>query len=290
MAVLLGESQRRQLEQLLGSGVRAVATVPGGDINDAYRITLADGRRLFVKTNRNAPPGFYAREAEGLAFLKKGLGMGAELAVPEVVLHTDALLVLEYLEYAAPSLEIEEALGRGLARLHAASPGGFGLERDNFIGTLPQVNDARPSWAEFYAEQRLLAQVRLPQAGRLLDQPLRRRLDRLTARLDDLLGTPEPPARLHGDLWGGNWLPTARGPFLIDPAVYGGHREVDWAMMQLFGGFSPRVGAAYQEAFPLATGHAERVPLYQLYPLLVHVNLFGGSYVDSVRRIVTSYS
>jgi len=290
MAVLLAESQRRALEQLLGSGLRAVATVPGGDINDAYRITLADGRRLFVKTNRNAPPGFYVREAEGLAFLKDGLGMGASLGVPAVVLQTDALLVLEFLEYAAPSPEIEEAFGRGLAQLHGASPGGFGLEQDNFIGTLPQANRARPSWAEFYGEQRLLAQARLPQAERLFDQPLRRRLERLVARLAELLGEPEPPARLHGDLWGGNWLPTAQGPFLIDPAVYGGHREVDLAMMQLFGGFSPRIFRAYEDTFPLSPGHAERVPLYQLYPLLVHVNLFGGSYVDAVRRIVTSYS
>ncbi|HEY8923631.1 MAG TPA: fructosamine kinase family protein, partial [Polyangia bacterium] len=112
---------------------------------------------------------------------------------------------------------------------------------------------------------------------------LGRQLDRLCARLDTLVGPPEPPARLHGDLWGGNSMVDERGsPSLIDPAVYGGHREVDLAMMRLFGGFGPRVFDAYDESYPLADGHEERVALYQLYPLLVHVNLFGGSYVGAV--------
>ena len=106
-----------------------------------------------------------------------------------------------------------------------------------------------------------------------------------SARLPQRCGPAEPPARLHGDLWGGNLLTDEHGaPVLIDPAVYGGHREVDLAMMQLFGGFSARVFDAYHEAHPLAPGWRERAPLYQLYPLLVHVNLFGGSYLGGVRR------
>jgi fructosamine-3-kinase len=114
---------------------------------------------------------------------------------------------------------------------------------------------------------------------------MRHGFDRLLARLEECVGPPEPPARLHGDLWGGNAMVDEQGmPCLIDPAVYGGHREVDLAMMRLFGGFAPRVFSAYAEAFPLAPGHEERVPLYQLYFLMVHVNLFGGSYVASVEH------
>jgi fructosamine-3-kinase len=112
---------------------------------------------------------------------------------------------------------------------------------------------------------------------------MRAGFERLFAALPDLAGPDEPPARLHGDLWGGNLLVDDAGaPCLIDPAVYGGHREIDLAMMRLFGGFGPRVFAAYDEAWPLAPGHEERVGLYQLYPLMVHVNLFGGGYVGSV--------
>ena len=114
--------------------------------------------------------------------------------------------------------------------------------------------------------------------------------ERLFRVLPELVGEAEEPARLHGDLWSGNLHVDEQGaPCLIDPAVYGGHREVDLAMMRLFGGFSARVFSAYDEAFPLAPGHAERVPLYQLYPLLVHVNLFGGSYLDAVRRALSAY-
>ena len=113
----------------------------------------------------------------------------------------------------------------------------------------------------------------------------------MLARLPELVGEPEPPARLHGDLWGGNLhIGEAGEPCLIDPAVYGGHREIDLAMMRLFGGFSERVFVAYDEAFPLSAGARERIPLYQLYPLLVHANLFGGSYVGSVERVVASYA
>ena len=120
-------------------------------------------------------------------------------------------------------------------------------------------------------------------AGGHVTAPLQRRFDQLYRRLGDLVGTTEPPARLHGDLWGGNVIVDDQGgPCLIDPAVYGGHREMDLAMMRLFGGFSPRVFAAYEESFPLAPGAHERVPLYQLWPLLVHVALFGGGYVASV--------
>ncbi|HWO13400.1 MAG TPA: fructosamine kinase family protein, partial [Polyangiaceae bacterium] len=142
----------------------------------------------------------------------------------------------------------------------------------------------------FYRERRLAPLLRLARARGSADVALERAFERLFARLDELAGPPEPPARLHGDLWGGNLHTSTDGhPMLIDPAVYGGHREIDLAMMRLFGGFGERVFAAYGESSPLAPGAAERVALYQVYPLLVHLCSFGRGYLAQVRRAVERY-
>lgn len=263
----------------LGSPVRDRRSLSGGDINEAYAVTLADGRPFFVKTNRRPPAGMFLAEARGLAWLAEA---GA-LRVPAVAAAGEGFLALELLRPGPRAPSFDEDLGRGLAALHAAGAPGFGLDHDNFIGRLPQSNRSAPDWSTFYRRQRLEPQVQRASAAGLLPTSLLGRLDRLFDRLDQLVGPLEPPARLHGDLWGGNLMVDDRGaPCLIDPAVYGGHREMDLAMMQLFGGFRPRVFDAYAEASPLGDGHEERVALYQLYPLLVHVNLFGGSYVGAV--------
>jgi fructosamine-3-kinase len=200
-----------------------------------------------------------------------------------------AFVVLEWIETGAPRSDHDEQLGRGLAALHRSGAGGFGFEEDNFIGRLHQSNTRHASWASFYAEERIGAQVRLGRKSQRLPAQVAAGLDELLLELPSLCGPEEPPARLHGDLWAGNALVDAAGaPCIIDPAVYGGHREMDLAMMRLFGGFSARVFEAYEEAWPLAPGHRERIDLYQLYPLLVHVNLFGGSYVGSVERALRS--
>ena len=227
----------------------------------------------------------FPAEARGLAWL----GQAGALRVPAVLAAGEGFLALELVRPGTPRPKFDEEVGRGLAALHRTTPAGFGLDHDNFIGRLPQSNRAAtaPGWAAFYRERRLEPQI--DSAAGLLSPALRRDFDRLFARLDELVGPEEPPARLHGDLWGGNLMCDAEAaPCLIDPAVYGGHREMDLAMMRLFGGFRTAAFAAYHEAYPLAPGHAERVPLYQLYPLLVHVNLFGGSYVASVGSALAS--
>ncbi|HXU65303.1 MAG TPA: fructosamine kinase family protein, partial [Polyangia bacterium] len=267
---------RGALAAALGSAVADARSLAGGDINQAYEVRLADGRRLFAKANPRSPRGMFAAEARGLGWLAEA---GA-LRTPRVVAASPAeaatqFLVLELVETGRPARDFDERLGRGLAALHRFGAPGFGLDHDNFIGRLPQSNAATPTWAAFYRAQRLEAQLRMAVDGGHATDRMRRGFDRLFAELDDRVGPPEPPARLHGDLWGGNLLCDDQGaPCLIDPAVYGGHREVDLAMMRLFGGFGARVFAAYEEAWPLADGAAERVPLYQLYPLMVHVNLF----------------
>jgi fructosamine-3-kinase len=280
---------RDGLGAALGSPVVHARELAGGDINQAYEVGLGDGRRLFAKTNARSPRGMFAAEARGLAWLAEG----GSLRVPRVVAASppDAaaqFLVLELVESGRPARDFDERLGRGLAALHRSGAPGFGLDHDNFIGRLPQSNAAAPTWTEFFRQRRLEAQLRSAVDAGLATDRMRRGFQRLFAQLDDLVGPPEPPARLHGDLWGGNLLcDDAGAPCLIDPAVYGGHREIDLAMMRLFGGFGARVFAAYEEAWPLADGAAERVPLYQFYPLMVHVNLFGGGYVSSVESALS---
>jgi fructosamine-3-kinase len=272
------------LATTLGSEIVSARPVAGGDINRAYEIMLVDGRRLFAKANPRSPRGMFAAEARGLAWLAEA---GA-LRIPEVVAVADPaaaeqFLVLELVASGRPAPDFDERLGRGLAALHRHGPPGFGLDHDNFVGSLPQVNAPAPAWPEFYRARRLEPLLRRAADAGLASSRMRQGFERLFRALDELCGPPEPPARLHGDLWGGNLLCDEEGaPCLIDPAVYGGHREIDLAMMRLFGGFGARVFEAYEETAPLAEGHAARVTLYQLYPLMVHVNLFGGGYVGSV--------
>ncbi|MCZ6465062.1 MAG: fructosamine kinase family protein [Proteobacteria bacterium] len=278
------------LAALLGEPVREMCRVPGGDICDAYRARLESGRDVFVKAHPAAPPRMLAREAEGLRWLADA----DSLRVPEVLGSSEAerpgpsWLALEWIEPGTPARDWDERTGRGLAHLHRAGAAHFGFADDNYIGSLPQANAPRETWARFYAEQRLAPQVRRARDAGRLDGSVVRRFDALIANMEDRTGPPEPPARLHGDLWRGNVLADEDGrPCLVDPAVYGGHREVDLAMLRLFGGFSPRCFAAYAEAFPLEPGDADRVSLYQLYPLLVHVNLFGGGYASSVAEALS---
>jgi fructosamine-3-kinase len=271
----------------LGSGVADAHRLGGGDINEAFSVTLADGRRVFVKSNRRAAPDMFEAESHGLAWLAE---VNA-IRVPRVLAvgsGADAFLALELIEPARSTARaFDEHLGRGLATLHRAGAPGVGLERSNYIGSLPQSNRSHGTWAEFYRAERLAPMIARAFDRGDLSKPLRAKLDLVLERMEVLIGPAEPPSRLHGDLWGGNLHRDCDGePVLIDPAVYGGHREIDLAMMRLFGGFSEKVFDAYAEAFPLADGAPDRVPLYQLYPLLVHVNLFGSSYTSGVARAV----
>jgi fructosamine-3-kinase len=277
---------RADLQALLDTDVASPRQRGGRCIAESWQATLEDGERLFVKDYRDGPAGMARAEAHGLAWL----GDADALATARVRAASERLLVLDWIESAPRRADFAETLGRGLAVLHASGPARFGLGEDNFIGTLAQSNSQHDDWPTFYGEERLR-----PLLGHARDQgrlpaETAQMADRLLARLDRLCGPAEPPARLHGDLWGGNLMVDELGhPCLVDPAVYAGHREMDLAMMRLFGGFEPRVFDAYAEQSPLAAGAAERVELYQLYPLLVHVILFGGSYVGAFRDAVRRY-
>jgi fructosamine-3-kinase len=271
---------REAIAGALGARVIGVSRVSGGDVHDAYRVELEGGRRAFVKAHRGGDPHMFPCEARGLAWLAVG-----PLRVPRVLAASGSFLALEWIDRGAPARGAAEALGRGLARLHRAGAPSFGLDHDNFLATIPQENTPAPDWPTFYGKRRLEPLLRRAANRGCATARMKRGVERVLADLPALCGPAEPPARLHGDLWSGNVMYDASGaPVMFDPAVYGGHREVDLAMMRLFGGFPPEVFDAYQDEWPLAPGAEGRVPLYQLLPLLAHVVLFGGSYVAAVER------
>ncbi|MEL6759622.1 MAG: fructosamine kinase family protein [Myxococcota bacterium] len=281
----LSAQLHRAIEDTLETRIVTLRPLSGGDINDAFSLELSDGRNVFLKTHVAAPTDMFWAEAKGLAWLSEA---GA-LRVPEVIAVSDPgikgppYLILEMLTPGDRVGDFDDRLGRGLAALHQTGSKHFGWSSDNYIGALPQGNSACDDWVEFYREARLRPMIAMARQRGHGDAALERRFDRLFEYLSEHVGSPEPPARLHGDLWGGNLHVAPNGePALIDPAVYGGHREVDLAMMKLFGGFSQRVFDAYHEAYPLQPGFEERVPLYQLYPLLVHLVLFGTGYRHQV--------
>jgi fructosamine-3-kinase len=274
----------------LPPGASGARRVSGGDINEAFQVTLADGSEAFVKTRPDAAPGEYAAEAVGLRWLAEPGGV----RTPRVLVVEDAYLALEWVPPGRLDAAGAEELGRGLAVTHAAGAEAFGAAGPGAsatFGSLRLGNDPAEDWPTFYAERRLRPLGRIAQEREALSQRGVQALERLCGRLGDLTGPPEPPARLHGDLWSGNMMADSAGrPWLIDPSAYGGHREVDLAMLRLFGPPSDRVFAAYEEVAPLADGWEGRVELYQLLPLLVHALLFGGSYRAAAERVALRYA
>ncbi|CAN5159627.1 fructosamine kinase family protein [soil metagenome] len=275
----------------LGRPVARLRQVAGGDLNDAYAAELDGGARVFVKSAADAAPGAFTREAEGLRWLSEP---GA-LPVARVLAVADdppgpRFLALEWIQRGASSARSDELLGRGLAALHAAGAPSFGGDSDVVLGPLTLPNAPLDDWPQFYATRRLEPLARMAADRGALPDAALHLLDRLTRRLDGLCGPAEPPARLHGDLWSGNVLTDEDGqPWLIDPAAYGGHREVDLAMLRLFGSPGPRVLAAYEEITPLAPGHEDRIALWQVMPLLAHAVLFGGGYGSSAVAAMRRY-
>lgn len=290
----------------LGTEVVAARPVSGGDINDAFAVELGDGTRAFLKTRDEAPPGEFETEAAGLRWLAEP---GA-VRVPGVLATVDPpdpresrCLLLEWIEPGPVSEEGAERLGVGLAATHRAGAPAHGSPPPGAdrirIGPIempvpaeaPEGERSEAGWAAHYAGERLIPLARLARERGALDASGAAAVERVCARIAELAGPPEPPARIHGDLWGGNVMGDRDGEaWLIDPAAQGGHREMDLAMLRLFGSASPRIFAAYEEAFPLADGAEERVALWQLQPLLVHAVLFGGSYGAAVERAARRYA
>jgi protein-ribulosamine 3-kinase len=283
------ELQRAVEELIASSSGKAAAIVgrsgaSGGCISVAEHLQLEDGRRYFLKSNAAPLPGLFERECVGLAALEESgtlrvpVPLGTGGAVGSGVL---PFIVMEAIAQGNPSADFFDVFGRSFAELHRITRAdAFGFNDDNYLGATPQPNPWTRDWCEFWREHRLGFQLRLARKLGHADPELNRLGDRLLGRLEEYLGEPnEPPCLLHGDLWSGNFLADDSGqPVLIDPAAYYGRREADLAMTLIFGGFSRRFYAAYEEVWPLADGAQTRLEIYKLYHLLNHLNLFGASY------------
>ncbi|MCD8102932.1 MAG: fructosamine kinase family protein [Alistipes sp.] len=261
---------------------REVVSMPYGD----GIVETAGGERYFLKKGR--PSAAFACEATGLAELATAEGIN----VPDAVLWGDDFILSTYIEPGRPADGFYSELARMVARLHRRTAPVFGFREDNFIGANPQPNRAEGSeatdWAEFYYSKRLKYQLEMALGTGYFGKGVWDILYRLRETVDRMLsGILEPPALLHGDLWNGNYLCSSSGePWLIDPAVYYGHRETDIAMTMLFGGFPEEFYRAYDEAYPLQEGWRDRVPLYQLYHVLNHLNIFGSGYLRQAENII----
>jgi fructosamine-3-kinase len=249
----------------------------GGCINHVHRLDTSSGN-FCIKYNRKASfPGMFESESAGLSALRDA----SEIRVPGVILtgysQGYSFILLEFIRSSGRIAGFMNDFGHSLARLHRHSSDFFGFGSDNYIGALPQSNRNHPDWTGFFIEERLEKQVNLAVQKGYLDRRDTDRFSNLYGRLKELL-PPEPPSLLHGDLWGGNYMVSDYG-----------HREVDLAMTTLFGGFESDFYSAYHEEFPLEKDWKDRLPVYNLYPLLIHLNLFGTGYLGSVREIIARF-
>ena len=284
----------RRAEALLDSAVIATAPVAGGDIATATKLRLADGTTALMKTHPRPPEGFFAAEMRGLRWLG---AVEAGVPVPEVLAGDDECVILRWVEQGKPGAEAATAFGTALAATHAAGAPGYGAvddagaHTDGFIGRLPLANRGADSWAEFYAERRVLPYLRLGRDRGSVTEDQVSVIESVLPRLAELV-PEEGPARVHGDLWNGNVLWGHDGhAHIIDPAAHGGHRETDLAMLSLFG--LPQLAKvldAYDATAPLGDGWRDRVGLHQLHPLLVHACLFGGGYAARAAAVVSAFA
>ncbi len=279
-----------QIEYLLCINIEGVRSVSGGDTSHGYLLET-ESERFFCKVN-------HADQADALFLVEKkaleAIARTKTIAVPKVmlceVLDKGGFLVMEYVAPKRASPKEMEQFGHQLAQLHQNSAADtFGWEADNYIGSLPQSNKVNSNWAEFYVAERLLPQLRLAADDkRLLDDEIPSE-QKLLKTCQNLFPAVKP-SLLHGDLWSGNYIISQDGqPYLIDPATYYGHHEVDIAMTRLFGSFDTSFYGAYTEHFPQIGGEEERNDIYQLYYLLVHLNLFGKSYYRPVKGLLNRY-
>ena len=286
------EGLTRELRKYLGNAfdIHSYTPLTGGDINSVYKISSTKGLFCVKINSRFVFPKMFAQEAKGLELLAQN----SAFTVPKVIctgeFEDKTYLLLSFIESAQRKDDFWNDFGIKLAKMHLQSASVFGLDHSNYIGSLPQGNTPANSWSEFYGNQRLLSQTKSAFDKGRVEKSFIQTIETICNKLDTLF-PDEPPALLHGDLWAGNYMvDRSGGPAIIDPAVYYGHREMDLGMMQLFGGFDPQVFELYNEIYPLEVRWKERIQLCQLYPILVHLNLFGGGYLNQAVSIIKKYA
>ncbi|MBS1662044.1 MAG: fructosamine kinase family protein [Bacteroidetes bacterium] len=288
-----------EIEQVLQSvlsgihpptGPLSCRPIGGGSINDTYQVLTKDNKRWFGKfNNAHDFPDLFVKEARGLALLnQQQLFRVPTIAACSQVGDTQVLL-LEWIDSGPQSPRFWRDFGQSLALLHQVTSTSFGLPENNYMGALPQDNTPSPTWLELFIHRRLEPQIHIARTHGLLDETAHRHFQRLYQHLPEIF-PPEPPSLLHGDLWSGNFLcDTHSKPVLIDPAVYFGHRSVDLAMTTLFGGFAPAFYEAYAHHYPLPPNYREQWEICNLYPLLIHLNLFGKSYLANILNTIQRF-
>jgi fructosamine-3-kinase len=269
---------------------KSARPVGGGSINDAYAIQT-DREKYFVKLNSaSAFPGMFEAEKRGLEILRNAGGPAVPAVIDTGSIENSSFIIMQFRGGGTPRSDFHETFGKSLATLHRNHQELFGLDHDNYIGSLTQSNRQHHSGADFFIEERIRPQLKLAIDDGKLPATLIALSERFIQKLTELL-PPEPASLLHGDLWSGNYICGPDGnAWLIDPAVYFGYREADLAMTRLFGGFNTAFYNAYDAVYPLLPGWEERIALFNLYPLLVHTNLFGGGYATSAVNVMRQYA
>lgn len=277
------------IEKCLGAAVTQYESVQGGDINQCFCVLTPDNR-YFLKVNDAARfPQMFEKEAEGLDALRKSSTLTIPKILQQGIVLNHQWLLLQWLEKKAPADLSLRHFGRHLADLHLKPQRFFGWHSDNFIGSLQQLNTPYGNWADFYTECRIMPLVRVLFDNENFTKRDIQLASSFCGKLVDFFPV-EPPALLHGDLWSGNYMITeGQTAALFDPSVYYGHREMDIGMTKLFGGFSESFYDGYQEQYPLEKGWTQRLPLTQLYPLLVHAVLFGEDYIESAQQVLKKW-
>lgn len=279
---MLNKSLTQQIENSLGNNIKSVQPVTGGCINSCYQLTLLNDRQFFLKTHDTVAS--FPTEAAGLNAINTQVTGFA----PEVILVDDNYLLLEFLETAPACNSFYIQLGKNLAQLHQKTNQHFGFEHDNYCGKTIQINKYCEDGYEFFINHRILYQTKLAYDNQLLDLDLVRKINHLCKKLETLI-PPMPAVLLHGDLWSGNVLSSTQGAKIVDPACYYGWAEADMAMTCLFGDFANAFYKSYEAASGIDSSWRSRAPLYNLYHLLNHLNLFGNSYAQSVKSVVNQY-
>ncbi|MEX0779856.1 MAG: fructosamine kinase family protein [Balneolales bacterium] len=289
---MLNESLQKYFIDTIKSEVETAEPVSGGSINQAARVKLKNGESYFAKWNKYSLAPMFKTEAKGLELLRNA---NTDIVFPKVsgfeAIRSEniSFLVMEHLEAGSPQKSFYKNFGSQLAQLHKNMDDMYGLDHDNFIGSLPQDNSQSADWLFFLIERRLRPQFEIAVDSALLPATLNQNFERLCEMLPELL-PDEKPSLLHGDLWSGNYMCISdKQAALFDPAVYYGNREIELSFTQLFGGFDDSFYDAYNEAMPLQPGFDERVDIYNLYPLLVHVNMFGRAYASQVQAIIQDF-
>lgn len=288
----LSEDWKRAIDLMLNTPVEVlrIGIVGGGSINDARKIETSQGI-FFAKLNDASQfPGMFEAEMDGLIFLKKKCKFNIPKPISTGITGDTQWILMDYIAAAPKSDSYWEDFGTQLALLHKETAPTFGYEKPNYLGSLRQWNEQCTSWPEFFAEKRLRPQLKMAVDREEASGEMKRLLEKVLSRVERYF-SDEPPAALHGDLWTGNFSTDQFGNATIyDPAVYFGHREMDIAMSKLFGSFDHRFYLAYNDAYPLQSGWEERIHIANLYPLLAHLNIFGGSYSGQIMTILRRYA